>query len=109
MQKLIKLFINLFILFVLGVTAAQAADQRALANVKGCFACHDLNEQKVGPSYKAVAKKYASQKDAKTKLVEKVLEGGTGTWGDTPMPATKTMGVSKSEAGKLVSWILSLK
>ena len=84
------------------------ADQ-ALANAKGCMACHDLKTKKVGPAYQDVAKKYAGQKGAPAKLANKVLEGGSGVWGSVAMPANKTMGVTESDAKKLVAWILSLK
>jgi cytochrome c len=104
---------NLYpLLFALGIFAspfAQAADQKALANVKGCPACHEMDAKKVGPAYKEIAKKYTGQKDAPDKLVKKVLEGGTGVWGNVPMPATKTMGVTEVDAKKLVNWILGLK
>ena len=33
----------------------------------------------VGPAYLEVAKKYAGQKDAEAKLVEKVKKGGSGS------------------------------
>jgi cytochrome c len=101
-----------FLVIVIGILAAshaQAANQQALANVKGCLACHDLNNQKIGPSFIAIARKYADQKGVADKLVQKVLEGGTGVWGDIPEPASKTMGVTETDARKLVKWILGLK
>jgi cytochrome c len=90
-------------------SAAHAADEQALATAKGCMACHDIGAKKVGPAYKDVAKKYAGEKDAETKLVQKVLNGGSGTWGAIPMPANKTMGVTEADAKKLVGWVLGLK
>lgn len=89
-------------------SSAQAADEQALATAKGCMACHDIGAKKVGPAYKDVAKKYAG-KDVEAKLVKKVLEGGSGVWGQVPMPANKTMGVTEADAKKLVAWVLSLK
>jgi len=97
------------LLGMLALFPACAADQKALANVKGCLACHEINTKKVGPAYKEIAKKYAGQKDASDKLVKSILEGGTGVWGNVPMPANKTMGVTEADAKKLVSWILGLK
>ena len=93
-----------------GLLAAGAAHaDLALATAKGCMACHDIGAKKVGPSYKDVAKKYAGQNDAEAKLVQKVLNGGSGTWGAIPMPANKTMGVTEADARKLVAWVLSQK
>ena len=93
-----------------GLLAAGAAHaDLALATAKGCMACHDMGAKKVGPSYKDVAKKYAGQKDAEAKLVKKILEGGSGTWGAVPMPPNKSMGVTEADAKKLVAWVLSQK
>ena len=94
---------------LLAAGVAQAADEQALATAKGCMACHDMGAKKVGPAYTEVAKKYAGQKDAEGKLVQKVLNGGSGTWGAIPMPANKTMGVTEADAKKLVAWVLSQK
>ena len=99
----------LALLGMLALPPAHAADQKALANVKGCPACHEMSTKKVGPAYKEIARKYAGQKDASDKLVKSILEGGTGVWGNVPMPATKTMGVTEADAKKLVTWILGLK
>lgn len=99
----------LALLGMLVIPSSYAADQKALANVKGCPACHELDTKKVGPAYKDIAKKYAGQKDVQNKLVKKVLDGGSGIWGNVPEPANKTMGVTEADAKKLVAWILSLK
>jgi cytochrome c len=54
-----------------------------------------------------VAAKYAGDKTAAAKLADKVMKGGTGTWGQIPMPANPQ--VSADEAKTLVAWILSQK
>jgi len=89
---------------ILSAGAVQADE--ALAKAKNCFACHSVDKKIVGPAYKDVAKKYAGQKDAEAKLVEKVMKGGKGSWGEVPMPPNP---VTKEEATKLVKWVLSLK
>lgn len=96
------------VLLALGasLTGTAQADE-ALAKAKNCYACHTVEKRIVGPSYKDVAKKYAGQKDVEAKLIEKVLKGGKGAWGDVPMPPNAT--VKPDEAAKLVKWILSLK
>ena len=98
---------SLALIALLFTVPAQA--DPALANAKGCLACHDLKVKKIGPSYQDVAKKYTGQTDAPAKLAKKVLEGGSGTWGEVAMPANKTMGVTEADAKKLVAWILTLK
>lgn len=88
------------------VTAPAFADQ-ALATAKNCMACHAIDTKLVGPAYKDVAKKYATQKDAKAMLADKIIKGGAGVWGAIPMPANAQ--VNKAEAEKLAAWVLSLK
>ena len=90
------------------VSGTAMADAGAdLAKAKNCLACHAVANKVVGPSYKDVAAKYAGQKDAEGKLVQKVLKGGSGVWGAVPMPANAQ--VSEAEAHTLVKWVLSQK
>lgn len=89
------------------VLAAPAMADEALAKSKNCMACHAVDKKLVGPAYKDIAKKYAGQADAPAKLADKVVKGGSGTWGAIPMPANPQ--VSADEAKKLVAWVLSAK
>ncbi len=90
-----------------GLAAAPAFAQLELAQKKNCMACHAVDKKVLGPAYKDVAAKYAGQKDAVDKLASKVMKGGSGVWGNIPMPANPQ--VSEAEAKQLVQWILSLK
>ncbi|HET8869914.1 MAG TPA: c-type cytochrome [Aquabacterium sp.] len=94
-------------LSVTALTPALAETPQELAQKKACLGCHGIDNKIVGPAYKDVAKKYRGQKGIEAKLVEKVLKGGKGSWGEVPMPANTQ--VSEAEAKQLVSWILSLK
>ena len=94
--------------FVLAAAPALAQDMAKLATTKGCLACHQVDKKVVGPSYKEVANKYRTDKTAEAKLVKKVLDGGTGAWGQVPMPPNKAT-VNEKEAVSLVKWILSQK
>lgn len=88
--------------------AAPAQASEALAKKYACVACHVMKGPKtVGPSYADVAKKYAGQKDAEAKLVAKVKKGGTGVWGQVPMPPNPS--VSDADLRALVKWVLSTK
>lgn len=97
---------------LIGLILTAFASGSALANAdlaksKNCMACHAVGNKVVGPAFKDVAAKYAGQKDAENKLVQKVLKGTSGTWGSVPMPANTQ--VSEAEAHTLVKWVLSLK
>jgi glucose/arabinose dehydrogenase/cytochrome c551/c552 len=73
-----------------------------------CKACHKLSETSIGPSYTAVAEKYANdKKTATTHLINKIINGGGGVWGETVMPAHPS--IKKEEAESIVEYILSLK
>ncbi|RPD93424.1 carbohydrate-binding protein [Aureibaculum marinum] len=70
-----------------------------------CKACHAIDTKVNGPSYKEIANKY-SKKDIGY-LIDKILNGGSGVWGETMMVAHPTL--STSDANKIVDYILSLK
>jgi cytochrome c len=84
---------------------AFASEQ--LAREKNCLACHAIDNKLVGPAYKEVAAKYKGDKSAEDKLAAKVMKGGSGVWGQIPMPANPQ--VTAAEAKTLVKWVLSLK
>jgi cytochrome c len=87
--------------------ALPASAQEALAKKHACFACHAVDKKLVGPAYKDVAAKYRNVKGAEAKLVEKVKKGGTGVWGQVPMPPNAS--VPDADLHALVKWILSQK
>ncbi len=73
----------------------------------GCAACHSVDKKIVGPSYQEVAAKYRGDKDAAAKLVQKVKTGGSGVWGQVPMPPNAQ--VPEADIKALVTWILAQK
>ena len=92
---------------VLTLSSCPVLANAELAKTKNCTACHAVDKKLIGPAYKDVAVKYASDKDAAAKLVKKVREGGVGAWGQIPMPANPQ--VSAEEAATLVNWLLGQK
>jgi len=93
---------------ILGAACAgNALADEKLAQSKNCLACHQMDKKLVGPAYKDVAAKYKDDKDAEARLVKKVMAGGTGVWGQIPMPPNPQ--VSEAEAKTLVKWILAMK
>ncbi len=84
---------------------AQASED--LAKKHSCVACHNVKGAKtVGPTYLEVAKKYAGQKDVAAKLAEKIKKGGTGVWGQVPMPPNPA--VPDADIQALVKWLLAV-
>ena len=84
--------------------AAVAPDQ--LPAKYGCTGCHAADHKVVGPSFKDVAAKYAG-KDVEAALIEKIKKGGSGVWGETPMPPNPQ--VPEPDLHAIVKWILTLK
>ncbi len=77
----------------------------SLIESSGCKACHSFEKQSVGPAYQEVAKHYETTDENKAMLVNKILKGGSGNWGDRAMPAQV---VTEEEAGIIVDYLLSL-
>jgi cytochrome c len=71
-----------------------------------CKSCHLADEKSAGPSYKMIAARYAKEQRAVEVLSDKILNGGSGVWGDVPMAAHPQL--SKEQAGQMVEYILSL-
>ena len=97
---------------ILGATIASLVSLPALASAdlaqkKNCMACHATDKKLIGPGYKEVAAKYAGQKDAADKLAQKIVKGGSGVWGPTPMPPNAH--VKEDDIKTIVAWILTLK
>lgn len=83
---------------------AHANPQLAKAN--NCFSCHSLDKKIIGPSLREIAKKYADQTAAETKISELIRRGSVGLWGSTPMPSMPN--ISDADLKILAKWILSL-
>jgi len=92
---------------IAALAALPAHAQEDLAKKHNCLACHAVDKKVVGPAYKDVAAKYRSDKGAEAKLIDKVKKGGSGVWGQIPMPPNSA--VPDADVKKLVDWILSLK
>jgi cytochrome c551/c552 len=72
-----------------------------------CNSCHKLNESSIGPSFTAIASKYNEDSHSIQYLINKIIRGGGGVWGENVMPAHPNL--QHKEVQKLVNWIISLK
>jgi cytochrome c len=97
------------------VAAAPAtADTKGLELIgaSDCTTCHRLHKEaagaSIGPSYSEVAAKYAPAADTTIdRLVHKIITGGSGVWGTTPM--TPHAALQPADVKEMVVYILSLK
>lgn len=71
-----------------------------------CKACHTLSEPSAGPSYQEIAERYSGQTSIVGKLTEKIIQGGSGNWGERVMSSHPDL--SEDEATEIVNYILSL-
>ena len=78
-----------------------------LVKESDCSSCHAPDRALVGPSYAAIAKRYAGQANASARLAARIREGGSGTWGDTAM--TPHPDLTDAQARQMLAWILSVK
>lgn len=90
---------------LLMATASPALADMDIANQSGCMACHQIDGQAIGPSYKEVAARYRGDAGAVDKLTGKVHDGGVGNWGQIPMPPNAWVG--EDNIRMLVKWVLS--
>ncbi|MGE0310402.1 MAG: c-type cytochrome [Lautropia sp.] len=91
---------------IAGLPSRPAHADEALAKARMCLACHAVDRKVgIGPAFRDVAAKYASDKNAKAKLSAKIRNGSSGVWGRAPMPANPK--VTEAEANALAAWVLS--
>lgn len=72
-----------------------------------CLTCHKIEEKVQGPAYRDVANKYENTDEVVKKLAAKVKNGGSGVWGEIPMPPNAA--ISPEDAEAAVRYILLLK
>ncbi len=96
------------------IIQGHQANVEASANLVGktlfessdCKACHTVSDKSVGPTLTEIADKYAGNEAVIKTLIDKVIKGGSGVWGDlmmSPHPQLKT-----EETEKMIRYILSL-
>ncbi len=88
--------------------AALSAEGQ-LADKTGCFACHSIDKNLLGPAWKLVAERYRNNPEAETYLMNKIANGGSGAWGSVAMPGYPDGEFSEANRRILVRFILSLK
>lgn len=79
---------------------------KALTQAMDCKACHKEKEASIGPNYLEIAMKYKDDPGAMSYLQEKIVQGGSGVWGEVTMPAHPD--ISSEESRQLAVYINSL-
>ncbi|TFV94271.1 PKD domain-containing protein [Algoriphagus kandeliae] len=73
----------------------------------GCKACHAIENESVGPTYRDVSSKYKGQGEAKAYLIDKIRNGGGGVWGERIMPGHTHL--PEDQVAQMVDFILGLE
>jgi cytochrome c551/c552 len=71
-----------------------------------CKGCHKIDEKSIGPSFTAIAQRYKDSPRIAPYLMEKIIKGGGGRWGENAMPAHPTM--KTGDVKQIVTYVLSL-
>ena len=87
--------------------ASQVIEGRSLMMASDCQSCHQVDAPSIGPSFMQVSARYGGKRDSPSYLTEKILQGGSGVWGEVAMAAHP--GMKEVDAARIVQWILSLK
>ena len=84
--------------------STRFAVARAIMGQTDCSVCHQEAVRSAGPSYQQISEKYASTSDVVETLATKIIEGGSGVWGEINMPAHP--GISQNDATLIAEYIL---
>ena len=74
----------------------------ALAQKNTCTACHGVENKIVGPGFREIAQRYATRADAAAYLAGKIRSGGSGVWGEIPMPPQS---LPEADAQAIAQWL----
>jgi cytochrome c len=79
---------------------------QALVDASDCKTCHHPTNKIIGPAHAEVAKKYEFTPANVSYLATKIINGGSGVWGEIPM--TPHVDISQADAEKMAMYVLSL-
>jgi len=89
------------------IPAKVAERGEVLIGYSDCHNCHKKYERSAGPAFEDIAKRYPVNKGYIELLAQKVILGGSGSWGYPKMDPHPKLPLE--DAKMMVSYILSLK
>jgi len=81
-------------------------DPAALADAARCGMCHHPEQAMLGPSWQAIAERYAGDEGAAALLAQRVREGSRGVWGEAIMMPTTEEQLGDAELARVIAWVL---
>lgn len=85
-------------------TPLKHLNAKGLIQKNNCISCHLEDKKLVGPAFQEIAKRYMEDPAAYEVLSKGISEGGSGKWGDTPMPPQPAL--NNSEITQIIDYIL---
>lgn len=86
---------------------SEFSEGQILIDRSDCKSCHALDRKVNGPAYLEISSRYSDDKPPIGTLTQKILNGGSGNWGDRTMIAHPQL--NPGDVNKMVGWILSLR
>ena len=80
---------------------------KVLIAYSDCYTCHKIDQKSVGPAFKDIAKRYPANKVYINMLAQKVIIGGSGSWGTPVMSPHPNL--SLEDAKMMVTYIMAMK
>ncbi|TCK80590.1 PA14 domain-containing protein [Albibacterium bauzanense] len=78
----------------------------ALFASQSCLTCHDVDNKIIGPSFRSIASRYRNTKANHDLLIEHVIKGTVGNWGEVPMIPHSELSIV--DANAMISYILNI-
>ncbi len=72
-----------------------------------CASCHASDTKMTGPSFSEISKKYPLSKENIEALAIKIKNGGSGVWGNVPMPPHPS--ITEEQAKEMAEKIIGYK
>ena len=91
---------------ILAIAAHAQDDPATLAAEAGCGACHHAEDPRMGPSWQAIAERYADKEGAAPELQEKMRSVSRGAWGEAPMPPVTDDQLTDEQLSSVIDWVL---
>lgn len=109
--KTISYVVAICILFLLAScgkpdNAKLVREGKILLEKSDCKTCHHPVNKGIGPAHTKVAEKYDYTDANVSLLASKMINGGSGTWGDVPMNPHPDL--PQEDAEKIARYVLSL-
>jgi cytochrome c len=107
MKRSVATSLALCAVFSQAHASPDLAKATELAKASGCYSCHANDDKVVGPSFKTIANKYATEAGAAATLAQSIQNGSRGKWGRVPMPPHGSL--SGDDLRTLGAWVLTFK